>query len=86
MQNARLYAEAKRRQEWLEAARAITTRLLGGTAIEEVFPDIVAAARRLADADIALLALPMGDGRCGSRRPTGRTPTPCRATSCRPTA
>ena len=62
VQNARLYAEAKRRQEWLEAARAITTRLLGGTAIEEVFPDIVAAARRLADADIALLALPMSDG------------------------
>ena len=62
VQNARLYAEAKRRQEWLEAARAITTRLLGGTAVEEVFPDIVAAARRLADADIALLALPMSDG------------------------
>lgn len=63
VQNARLYAEATRRQEWLEAARAITTRLLGGAAVEQVFPDIVAAARRLADADIALLALPLGDGR-----------------------
>jgi signal transduction histidine kinase len=62
VQNARLYAEAKRRQEWLEAARAITTRLLGGSAVAEVFPDIVAAARRLADADIALLALPLPDG------------------------
>jgi signal transduction histidine kinase len=63
VQNARLYAEAKRRQEWLEAARGISTRLLGGAAVEDVFPDIVGAARRLADADIALLALPMSDGR-----------------------
>jgi signal transduction histidine kinase len=63
VQNARLYAEAKRRQEWLEAARGITTRLLGGAAVEQVFPDIVGAARRLADADIALLALPMSGGR-----------------------
>jgi signal transduction histidine kinase len=62
VQNARLYEQARRRQEWLEAVRAITNRLLGGTSPREVFPDIVGAARTLADADIAILALPVGDG------------------------
>jgi signal transduction histidine kinase len=62
VQNARLYEQAQRRQGWLEAARSITTRLLGGAKSSDVLPDIVAAARRLADADIALLALPLDDG------------------------
>lgn len=62
VQNARLYEEAQRRQEWLEAASAIQTRLLGGASPDDVFPDLVACARELADADLALLALPVGDG------------------------
>ena len=62
VQNARLYEEAQRRQEWLEAASAIQTRLLGGAAPDDVFPDLVAFARELTDADLALLALPVGDG------------------------
>ena len=33
------------------------------TGVSDVLPDIVAAARRLAEADIAVLALPVGDGR-----------------------
>ncbi len=62
MQNARLYEQARRRQEWLEAARQITASLLGSTAASAVFPEIVAAARRLAEADISLLATPQPDG------------------------
>jgi GAF domain-containing protein len=62
IQNARLYEEAQRRQQWLEAASGIQTRLLGGAAPSDVFPDLVASARQLADADLALLALPVGDG------------------------
>jgi signal transduction histidine kinase len=62
IQNARLYEEGQRRQEWLEAASAIQTRLLGGATAVDVFPDLVAAARQLADADLAFLALPVGDG------------------------
>src|SRR3954451_22265335 len=62
VQNARLYARAKRREEWLGEAGAITSRLLGGATGSDVFPDIVTAARRLAEADIGLLALPGGDG------------------------
>ncbi|MDQ6648867.1 MAG: GAF domain-containing protein [Actinomycetota bacterium] len=60
--NARLYEQVGRRQEWLEAAGAITTRLLAGAAAADVFADIVERARELADADLAMLALPVGDG------------------------
>jgi len=62
IQNARLYEQAQRRQQWLEAASGIQTRMLAGTAPAEVFPDLVAVARQLADADVAMLALPVGDG------------------------
>lgn len=62
VQNARLYADGQRRQQWLEATSAIQTRLLAGASPAEVFPDLVAAARQLAAADVALLALPTGDG------------------------
>jgi signal transduction histidine kinase len=62
VQNARLYEQERRRQAWLEAARVITARLLGGTDPADVLPDIVSAARRLADADIAVVALPTSDG------------------------
>ena len=57
IQNAHLYEEGQRRQQWLEAASAIQTRLLGGAQATEVFPDLVAAARQLADADVAFLWL-----------------------------
>jgi signal transduction histidine kinase len=62
IQNARLYEQAQRRQQWLEAASGIQTRMLAGSDPAEVFPDLVAAARQLADADLAMLALPVGDG------------------------
>lgn len=62
VQNARLYEQAQQRQQWLEAASAIQTRLLGGTPPLDVLPDLVATARQLADADLAFIALPVGDG------------------------
>src|SRR4051812_47659280 len=62
VQNARLYEQATRRQHWLEAASAITTRLLGGAPAVEVFADVAEQARLLTSADLALLALPNGDG------------------------
>lgn len=62
VQNARLYEQSRLRQQWLEAASAIQTRLLAGTAPAEVLPDLVASARQLGDADLAYLALPVGDG------------------------
>jgi signal transduction histidine kinase len=62
VQNARLYEESRRREQWLESASAITTRLLSGASAADVFPDLVQHARQLADADIALLELPVGHG------------------------
>jgi signal transduction histidine kinase len=75
VQNARLYEEAQRRQQWLEAASAIQTRLLGGAAPDDVFPDLVACARELAKADLALLALPVGDGTLSVRAADGPAAT-----------
>jgi signal transduction histidine kinase len=62
VQNARLYDQAQRRQQWLEATSAIQARLLAGVAPSHVFADIVVAARELAVADVAYLALPIADG------------------------
>jgi signal transduction histidine kinase len=62
VQNARLYEQAQQRQQWLAATASIQSRLLAGVAPSEVFPDVVAAARELAAADLAYLALPVGDG------------------------
>jgi signal transduction histidine kinase len=62
VQNARSYEESRRREQWLEAASAITTRLLSGASGADVFPDLVQHARQLAYADVALLELPVGDG------------------------
>jgi signal transduction histidine kinase len=62
VQNARLYEEAYQRQQWLEATASIQSRLLAGAAPSEVLPDVVVAARELAGADVAYLALPVGNG------------------------
>jgi signal transduction histidine kinase len=62
VQNARLYERSLRREQWLEAASAITTRLLSGATAADVFPQLVESARQLADADVAILELPTGDG------------------------
>ncbi|MDQ1698735.1 MAG: hypothetical protein QOG34_598 [Frankiaceae bacterium] len=62
IQNARLYEQGQRRQQWLEATASIQSRLLAGVAPSNVFADVVAAARELAVADVAYLALPVGDG------------------------
>ncbi|HVT21470.1 MAG TPA: GAF domain-containing protein [Mycobacteriales bacterium] len=61
VQNARLYERALRRERWLEAASRITTRLLSGASPQDVFPQLVQAARDLADADVALVELPASD-------------------------
>ncbi len=62
VQNARLYEQAQQRQQWLEATASIQRRLLAGIAPSEVFQDVVSTARELAAADVAYLALPVGDG------------------------
>jgi signal transduction histidine kinase len=62
VQNARLFEQSQRRRRELQAAGDITTLLLGGASTTEVFVDLVAHARELAGADLAVLALPVDDG------------------------
>ncbi|MDX6287111.1 MAG: hypothetical protein QOG53_2596 [Frankiales bacterium] len=60
--NARLYEGAMRRERWLAASAEVTTRLLSGTDVVEVLNLIAEQARVLTDSDLAVIALPAGDG------------------------
>jgi signal transduction histidine kinase len=65
--NARLYASARTRGEWLQATAAITRKLLASpdasTSTEAVHPLqlIAERSREIADADLVTVALPPGD-------------------------
>jgi signal transduction histidine kinase len=62
VENARLYEAARRQQRWIQASAEVTTRLLSGASPGEVLADVTRQARRLSDADLAVLALPDDDG------------------------
>jgi signal transduction histidine kinase len=55
--NARLFAQARRRQRWLEAAAEITSVLLGDVRRTEALGLVAARAREVAEADLALVLL-----------------------------
>jgi signal transduction histidine kinase len=55
--NARLFAQARRRQRWLEAAAEITAVLLGDVHRTEALGLVAARAREVAEADLALVRL-----------------------------
>ncbi|MFD0688659.1 GAF domain-containing sensor histidine kinase [Actinomadura fibrosa] len=57
IENARLYAEARRRERWLEASAEVSTALLSGTDPHEVTALVAERARQIADADLATVAL-----------------------------
>lgn len=59
--NARLYAQAKARQSWIEATRDIATELLAGTDPTTVFRMIAEEAAKLTGAESALVAIPLDD-------------------------
>jgi signal transduction histidine kinase len=60
--NARLYQEAQRQQQWLQASGEVTQRLLSGTSTEEVLALVTEQALGISGADLVVLALPTGDG------------------------
>jgi len=62
IENARLYAAARRSQRWIAASAEFTTALLSGAEADEVLARITSQARELSDADLALVALPDTDG------------------------
>lgn len=61
IENARLYAEANRRQRWLQATTEITALLLGDVDRNDALQTVADRARELADADLASIALRTSD-------------------------
>jgi signal transduction histidine kinase len=59
--NARLYAEARRQQQWLRANAEVTRRLLSGDEPGEVLELVVQQALEMSGADLVVLALPAGN-------------------------
>ncbi|GFG86059.1 GAF domain-containing sensor histidine kinase [Mycolicibacter algericus] len=59
--NARLYAQAKARQSWIESTRDIATELLSGTDPSTVFRLIAEEAGKLTGSESALVAIPIDD-------------------------
>lgn len=59
--NARLYDDARRKQQWLAASGELTRSLLAGRAPSEVLASVAATVRELARADLVTLAVPVGD-------------------------
>ncbi|RPE35927.1 sensor histidine kinase [Kitasatospora cineracea] len=57
--NARLYARARLREQWLAAGAAVTNSLLSGSAEQEVLDLLVDRAAGIARADLAVVALPL---------------------------
>lgn len=60
--NARLYDEARRREQWRRASSEVSTALLFGREPEAVLELVADRAKDLSDADVALLCLPAEDG------------------------
>jgi signal transduction histidine kinase len=57
IENARLYEQSQRRQDWLQASAKITRQLLSAEG-EDPLPLIAREARQIADADVVTVVLP----------------------------
>src|SRR5579863_5232619 len=62
IENARLYAEAQRQQQWLRANSEVTGRLLSGDETGSVLELVTQQALEMSGADLVVLALPAGNG------------------------
>ncbi|MFB7271804.1 GAF domain-containing protein [Streptomyces sp. NPDC056244] len=58
IENARLYEEARRREQWLAASAEVTSSLLSGGPRTQVLELIIERARQIVLADLGLVALP----------------------------
>ena len=61
IENARLFADAERRQTWLQASTEVTRQLLSVDG-EDPLQVIARRARQIADADVVTVLLPTADG------------------------
>jgi two-component system, NarL family, sensor histidine kinase DevS len=62
IENARLYAEARRQQQWLRASAEVTQLLLSEAEPDEVLGLVTRQALQISGADLVVLALPAGNG------------------------
>ncbi len=62
IENARLYEEARRRGQWLDAVREISSSILAGADSDGVLQTIARRARELVDAATATIVTPSPDG------------------------
>lgn len=62
IENARLFEEARRRGQWLDAVREISASILAGTEIDGVLRIIARRARELVDAATATIVTPAPSG------------------------
>ncbi len=60
--NARLYEDARRRQEWLEATSELTRGLLSGSDLDDALAEFARRVGAMAQADLAVVALPDPEG------------------------
>jgi len=60
IENARLYAEAQRQQQWLRANAEVTRRLLSDDEPRDVLALVTRLALEMSGADLVVLALPVG--------------------------
>jgi two-component system, NarL family, sensor histidine kinase DevS len=58
IENARLFDEAHRQQQWLAASSEVTRRLLAGAAVDEVLSFVTGQTQQMTAADLVVLALP----------------------------
>jgi len=61
IENARLFDEAHRQQQWLAANSEVTRRLLAGDAVDEVLRYVTGQTLQMTAADLVVLALPDPD-------------------------
>jgi len=61
IENARLFDEAHRQQQWLEASSEVTRRLLAGSAVDDVLSFVTQQTLEMTAADLVVLALPGED-------------------------
>jgi signal transduction histidine kinase len=61
IENARLFEEGHRQQQWLAASSEVTRRLLAGAAVDDVLSFVTQQTLEMTAADLVLLALPDTD-------------------------
>nr|WTB29168.1 GAF domain-containing protein [Streptomyces sp. NBC_00830] len=62
IENARLYEEARRREQWNAASAEVTSILLSGASGAEVMKVIIERAMKIVSAESGVIAVPGGDG------------------------